>query len=67
MRFEQALQAMREGKTIGKKDPISEEYLYCKFENNQISFRWDDEDYWFLATFDYDDLLAENWEVISDD
>lgn len=63
MKFEQALQAMREGKTIRDKGA----YLYYKIEDNQVWVKWIGEDKWHHSSFDCDDLLSEDWEVVSNE
>lgn len=67
MRFEQALQAMREGKKV----VYREEIYFIDDENSLRRYQTDDgildtETSWYACLYG-DDILSEEWEILEDE
>lgn len=71
MRFEQALQAMREGKRVKSKTIIFPLFIteYCNaFGEKYKSICWRDDDGGLhYYTISHNEILAEDWEIVEDE
>lgn len=69
MRFEQALQAMREGKKVREKSWNTWECLFIKKKMLYSADMDDGKIFYYVAdlSMDADYLLAEDWEIVEDE